>query len=108
MKSFKIALTAFVITAGVIKGSPALAQDGALQNVSIVRTADLDLTSKAGRAQLDHRLVTAAFEVCGAALNVDLAGKNDVRACRADVLAKARSDGQQLAGRGAPILVAAR
>ena len=108
INSFKIALTAFVITVSVIKGAPALAQDVSSQNVSIVRTADLDLTSKAGRAQLDHRLVTAAYEVCGEASNVDLAGKNDIRACRADVLAKARADGQQLASRGAPILVAAR
>jgi len=108
MKTFKIALTAFVISAGVIKGAPALAEAASPQNVSIVRTADLDLNSKAGRTALDHRLVTAAYEVCGAASDVDLAGKNEVRACRADVLAKARADGQQLASRGAPILVAAR
>ena len=108
MKTFKIALTAFVISAGVIKGAPALAETASAQNVSIVRTADLDLTSKAGRNALDHRLVTAAYEVCGSASDVDLAGKNEVRACRADVLAKARADGQQLASRGAPILVAAR
>ena len=108
MKTFKIALTAFVISAGVIKGAPALAETASTQNVSIVRTADLDLTSKAGRNALDHRLVTAAYEVCGSASDVDLAGKNEVRACRADVLAKARADGQQLASRGAPILVAAR
>ena len=108
MKTFKIALTAFVISAGVIKGAPALAEAASPQNVSIVRTADLDLNSKAGRTALDHRLVTAAYEVCGAASDVDLAGKNELRACRADVLAKARADCQQLASRGAPILVAAR
>jgi UrcA family protein len=108
MKTFKIALTAFLITAGVIEGAPALAEPVSPQNVSIVRTADLDLTSKAGRSALDHRLVTAAYDVCGTASDVDLAAKNQVRACRADVLAKARTDGQQLASRGAPILVAAR
>ena len=108
MKTFKIALTAFLITAGAIKGAPALAEPAPLQNVSIVRTADLDLNSKAGRTALDHRLVTAAYEVCGTASDADLAGKNEVRACRADVLAKARADGEQLASRGAPILVAAR
>ena len=108
MKTFKIALTAFLITAGAVKGAPALAEPVSPQNVSIVRTADLDLTSKAGRSALDHRLVTAAYDVCGTASDVDLAGKNQVRACRADVLAKARTDGQQLASRGAPILVAAR
>ena len=108
IKTFKIALTAFVISAGVIKAAPALAETASPQNVSIVSTADLDLSSKAGRNALDHRLVTAAYEVCGAASDADLAGKNEVRACRADVLAKARADGQQLASRGAPILVAAR
>ena len=108
IKTFKIALTAFLITAGAIRGAPALAEPTSPQNVTIVRTADLDLNSKAGRTALDHRLVTAAYEVCGTASNVDLAGKNEVRACRADTLSKARAEGQQLASRGAPILVAAR
>jgi UrcA family protein len=107
IKSFKIAATAFVITAGLIKGAPALAEKAPAQNVSIVHTADLDLNSQSGRAALDHRLVTAAYDVCGAASDADLAGKNQVRACRVDVLAKARADGEQLASRGAPIRVAA-
>ena len=55
-KSFKIALTAFLITAGVIKGAPALAAQP-IENVSIVRTADLDLTRKAGRIALDQLAV---------------------------------------------------
>lgn len=106
MNSVKIALKAFVITAGVIKGAPVVAQP-AVANVSIVRTADLDLSSKAGQTALEHRLVTAATEVCGTASNADLVGSNQVRACRADVLAKARNDGSQLASRGAPIAVVA-
>lgn len=106
MKSFKIAVTAFLITAGVIKGAPALAAQP-IENVSIVRTADLDLNSQSGRAALDHRLVNAATEVCGTASSADLVGSNQVRACRANVLAKARNDGSQLASRGAPIAVVA-
>ena len=106
MKSFKIALTAFVITAGVIKAAPVVAAPP-VENVSIVRTADLDLTSKTGRAALDHRLVNAATEVCGTASSADLIGSNEVRTCRANVLAKARSKGSQLASRGAPIAVVA-
>src|SRR5512133_3711882 len=97
MTTFKIVLTSFLVTAAVIKGAPALAEPAAAQNVSIVHTSDLDLSTAAGRAALNHRLVTAAFEVCGTASDVDLAGKNRVRACRADVLAKARADGEQLA-----------
>jgi len=69
-KSLKITLTAFLITAGLIKGAPALAEPAAAQNVSIVHTTDLDLASQAGRNALDHRLVVAAFEVCGTASDV--------------------------------------
>ena len=108
MTTFKIVLTSFLVTAAVIKGAPALAEPAAAQNVSIVHTSDLDLSTAAGRAALNHRLVTAAFEVCGTASDVDLAGKNRVRAARAAVLATARADGEQLASRGSSILVAAR
>jgi UrcA family protein len=107
-KTLKITLTAFLITAGLIKGAPALAAPTAAQNVSIVHTTDLDLSSQAGRNALDHRLVVAAFEVCGTASDVDLAGKNKVRACRSDVLAKARAQGDQIASRGGSIVIAAR
>jgi len=102
----KIILSSFLITAGLIKGAPVLAET-APANVSIVYTADLDLNSVAGQRQLDHRLVQAVYEVCGSASDADLAGKNDVRACRADVLAKARATSAELASRSAPIKVAA-
>jgi UrcA family protein len=106
MTTLKITLSAFLIAAGLITGAPTIAQP-APQNVSIVHTTDLDLSSKAGRDALEHRLVLAAYDVCGTASDVDLAGKNKVRACRTDVLAKARSESEQLAGRGGPIFVAA-
>ncbi|MFL6732957.1 MAG: UrcA family protein [Sphingomicrobium sp.] len=107
-KTFRIALTAFLVTVGLIKGAPTIAQPIQPQNVSIVHTRDLDLSSEAGRAALDHRLVIAAFEVCGRVADVDLSGRNAVRACRADVLARARADGHQLADRGAQVIVAVR
>ena len=105
-QTLKIISFSALATAAVIKAAPLLAEPAPSQNVSIVHTADLDLSSKAGREALDHRLVTAAYEVCGTASDVDLAGKNKVRACRSDVLAKARSDGEQLASRGVSITVA--
>jgi UrcA family protein len=105
--SFRIALTAFLITAGLIKGAPTMAETAPAQNVSIVHTFDLDLSTTAGREALEHRLVLAAYDVCGTASDVDLAGKNKVRACRADILARARSESEQLASRGSPIFVAA-
>ena len=66
------------------------------------------LGSTAGRRELDQRLAAAAREVCGSASDVDLAGKNDVRQCRVDVLARAKASGEQLANRGQPIRIAAR
>ncbi len=53
-----------------------MAETAGGQNVSIVQTGDLDLSTSAGRSALDHRLVIAAREVCGTASDVDLAGKN--------------------------------
>ena len=107
MSAIKIIIASALATGALIKGVPALAEAAPAQNVSVVRTADLDLSTTAGQRQLDQRLVTAAYQVCGTASDVDLAGKNDVRQCRADVLAKARENGEQLASRGVEIKVAA-
>ena len=76
---------------------------------SIVRTADLDLSNSDGQKKLDKRIAHAAREVCGTASDVDLEGKNAVRQCRADTIAAAASQREQLlaaAKTGAPILVA--
>jgi UrcA family protein len=87
-------------TAAVIKAAPALAEPNSAENVNIVATADLDLSTEAGRQRLDHRLVIAARDVCGEALDVDVAGENQVRQCRSNVLAEARAKGHSLvAGR---------
>ena len=81
---------AFLATAAVIKTAPALAEPvPANVNVSVVRAADLDLSTGAGLHQLDQRLIVAAREVCGTASDADLAGKNQVRRCRDEVLARA-------------------
>lgn len=107
-QTLKIIAASALATAAVIKAVPALAETAPTQSVSIVHTADLDLSTAAGRNTLDHRLVNAAYDVCGDASNVDLVGTNNVRACRADVLAKARAESRQLASRGSGrILVAA-
>jgi UrcA family protein len=107
-QTLKIIAASALATAALIKAVPVLAEPAPIE-VSIVHTADLDLTTEAGRRSLDHRLVTAAYDVCGSASDVDLAGTNDVRSCRVSVLAKARSESRQLASRsGANIIVAAR
>lgn len=107
-QTLKIIAASALATAIVIKAVPALADPARPQNSTIVHTADLDLSSKAGRSALDHRLVVAAREVCGTASDADLAGSNQVRSCRANVLAKARESGAEIASRGSgSILVAA-
>jgi UrcA family protein len=95
-QTLKIIAVSALATAALLKGVPVLAEPAQGQNVTIVSTADLDLSTTAGRAALDHRLVTAAKEVCGYASDVDLVGKNQVRACRIKVLAEARANGETL------------
>jgi UrcA family protein len=110
-QALRIIFASALATAAVIKAVPALAEAAPAQSVSIVRTADLDLSTRDGRQALDRRLVTAASEVCGEGADVDLAGQNDVRSCRKDVLAQARvKTGAIVAGRTAErtILIAAR
>ena len=103
---FLIALGSALATAAVIKAAPTLAEPP--QNVAIIHTADLDLSSNIGRAELDRRLIRAAYEVCGSASETDLAGANEVRHCRADVLARARTQSQRLASKaGGTIEIAA-
>lgn len=109
MSAIRIIIASAAITTALIKAAPALAEPARADvSVSIVRTADLDLSTQAGRSVLDHRLVNAARDVCGVASDADLAGKNKVRACRDTVLSDARAKGEQLASRGAAITVAAR
>ena len=110
MTAIRIILASALITIAAIKGAPAVADPVAKAAFasSIVRTADLDLTTESGRKVLDHRLVVAAREVCGSASDADLAGKNMVRACRNNVLADARAKTERLASRSATIVVAAR
>lgn len=106
-RPFIIALSSALATAALIKAAPALAQPTSDRNVSVVRTADLDLSTTAGRRALDHRLTLAAAEVCGTASEADLAGQNAVHDCRLGTIAKARAEGAQLASRSQSIILVA-
>jgi UrcA family protein len=111
--AFTIALASALITTAAIKAAPALAEAPAIEtNVSLVRTADLDLNSSQGRRILNLRLARAAREVCGTASDVDLNGKNEVRHCRDEVLAQARANRDAVlagsAGQGFIAVTAAR
>ncbi len=110
MSAIRIILLSALITGAAIKAVPAFAEPAVGNvNISVVNTGDLDLSTSAGKRALDQRLVIGAREVCGTASDVDLEGKNEVRACRAEALAKARAESEQLASRGSgTILVAAR
>lgn len=111
MKQTLLIIAASALATGaLLKAAPAFAETAA-PNVRIVQTADLNLASEAGRRALNQRLVIAAHEVCGTASDVDLAGKNQVRACRKAVLADARAKGAALAsgpGGERTVVIAAR
>lgn len=104
-----ITLASALITGAAIKAAPAFAEGlPSDQNISLVRTADLDLGTESGQRKLDHRLANAAREVCGEASDVDVAGKNEVRRCRDETLAKVKSQRDSMfaaARRGAAIAV---
>jgi len=111
MKAITIVLASALISGASIKAVPALAETNSPEvAVSVVHTADLDLTNDAGKRQLDRRLSIAAREVCGTASDFDLEGKNEVRECRDLVLANAREKGEALIAqnrRGGSIAVVA-
>ena len=113
MKVITIVLASALIAGAAIKAVPALAETNSPEvAVSVIHTADLDLTSDAGKRQLDRRLSIAAREVCGTASDFDLEGKNAVRECRDLVLANAREQGATLIAQnrrgGSIVVVAAR
>lgn len=96
-QALKIILASALATAALIKGVPALAEPAAPTNVSIVRTADLDLTSEKGRDVLEQRIAVAAHAVCDSASATDLKALNAQRDCRQSVLASARQKAQAIA-----------
>ena len=101
-KIFLAALLAF-------NTAPALAE-APTTVTSTVQTADLNLSTAQGQRALDQRLSRAVKEVCGAASDADVQGKNDVRRCRVETLAQLASERDQRIARasGEPIEVAAR
>lgn len=88
---------------------PAVAEQPVLAS-STVQTADLDLSTAKGQQALHRRLQQAVKEVCGKSSDVDVAGKNAVRRCRAETLANLSSERDLRVARasGEPIQVAAR
>lgn len=99
----------FIATLLAFSATPALAEPPVTAQ-STIQTADLDLSTAKGRRALDLRLNQAVKEVCGTASDADIEGKNDVRRCRVETLARLASERDQRIARasGEPIEVAAR
>lgn len=98
----KFTIFALAMLASAVTITPAIAAEPAA-GIAIVSTADLDLSNAHDVRTLDRRLTIAIVEACGDASNVDLAGRNEVRACRADARAKVNTQRDrlvQLASRG--------
>lgn len=96
-KPILIALGSALVTSALMLANPGIARAEPLRTeVSLVRTADLDLSTAHGQRALDARLGQAARAVCGEASSADLAGRNAARACREDALVRARTDSRQM------------
>lgn len=110
---FVIAFASAILTAGLIRAAPALAEPASpnVQTfVSYVKTADLNLGSEGGQRALDRRLAQAAREVCGTPSTSDLVGQNKVRDCRDEAVSRAATEREALlaaAQRGAVIAITA-
>lgn len=98
----------FIATLLAFTAAPAIAEP--VTAVSTVQTADLDLSTAKGQRALDLRLGQAVKDVCGTASDADIAGKNEVRRCRSETLARVASERDQRIARASsqPIEVAAR
>ena len=105
-RALHIALASALVTTAAFPAAPALAAEPAT-SLRHVRTADLDLGSEAGRRKLDQRLANAARELCGTASNLDVEGRNLVRRCRSETLARARAGRVAATGTGGTLAVAA-
>jgi UrcA family protein len=90
--------------------TPALAQDAPAERRQVVSIGDLDLSREAHVRKLNRRIAIAVAEVCGAASDADLAGKNDVRRCRAETTSRLTAERERAIGSKArrDIVVAVR
>jgi UrcA family protein len=81
--------------------NPAFAFDFAKPVSVMVKHVDLDLTTAAGRATLDHRIGAAVRRACGTASGPNLQEINAVNRCRAVAFGSARAVAAKLIARAA-------
>ncbi len=103
--SLTLMLSAFAATPALAQTSPSAV------NRVVVSTADLDLSERSGQRALDRRIAIAIVQACGETSNIDPAGKNDIRRCRADTSAQVAANRDrlvELASQRKDIILAAR
>ena len=83
MSKISLAIT----LAAIAVATPSLAQERGARTASISYN-DLNISSAAGRQQLDDRVSVAITRMCGTAMTFDLRAQADVRQC----LRQARAD----------------
>lgn len=105
-QALKIVLFSALATAALIKAFPASAEQSETVT-SVVRTADLDLSSESGQRFLDQRIAIAARLVCAGISPADLKGLNDEPKCRESVRAQVRVRLRQGQAAARPISVVA-
>ncbi|WP_380875306.1 hypothetical protein ACFB49_04120 [Sphingomonas sp. DBB INV C78] len=88
--------------AGALCVAPAHAQPLTGTGTEMVRHADLDLSNAKDRAVLDRRLRSAVETACGPMSSADPKGANTVRQCRAETLARAEAERDQLVAAAQP------
>ena len=103
----KFTIFALAVASSTILITPTVAAE---PETRVIAVADLDLATPVGQRTFDARVARAAIDLCGEASDADLAGQNDVRACRDSVLAQAAQQRElRLASRStSPVRIAAR
>jgi len=109
MKILHIAAAlAATLTTATLAASPSIAQAPASPERVVVSYADLDLSSQAGVAQLNRRILTAVQAACGPESDADPHGKNLIRECRhrnfAEAVSQARGAIALARGNGPAVL----
>ena len=111
MKILHIASALAVSLAATLAASPAIAQAAASPERVVVSYSDLDLSSQAGVATLNRRILTAVQAACGTPSDADLHGKNAINECRHRTFSEAVSQARgaiALARRDGPTVLAGR
>ena len=111
MKTLSIVAALAASLTATLAISPVAAQAPASPDRVIVRYADLDLSSRAGMAALNRRVLTAVEEACGTISDSDLHGKNLAIACRHRTFGEAMAQARgaiALANRQGPSVLAGR